>query len=70
MKINLIILKASRAHVLKAATDYIRLIKTKNHQHQKSIEELKKQNASIELQSNLTEFLTNFFSIFLFSSSS
>ena len=43
--------QASRAHVLKAATDFIRTIKSKNQQHQQAIEELKKQNASCELQS-------------------
>jgi hypothetical protein len=43
--------QASRAHVLKAATDYIRNIKTKNQQHRKSIEELKQQNALFDLQS-------------------
>ncbi|CAF0734150.1 unnamed protein product [Adineta steineri] len=47
--------KASRAHVLKAATDFIRNMKTKNQQHQKSIEELKRHNASIELQTRLLE---------------
>ena len=44
--------QASRAHVLKAATDYIGTMKTKNQQHQKTIEELKRQNASMESQSN------------------
>ncbi|CAF3711126.1 unnamed protein product [Rotaria sp. Silwood1] len=47
--------KASRAHVLKAATEYIRNMKTKNLQHQKAIEELKKQNAIVELQIRLLE---------------
>lgn len=46
--------KASRAHVLKAATEYVRTMKTKNHQHQRTIEDLKRQNAAIELQSILT----------------
>ncbi|CAF3679921.1 unnamed protein product [Rotaria socialis] len=47
--------KASRAHVLKAATDYIRNMKTKNQYHQKTIEELKRQNAIVELQIRLLE---------------
>ncbi len=42
--------KASRAHVLKSATEYIHNLKTKNHQHQKIIEDLKRQNAILELQ--------------------
>ncbi|CAF3904062.1 unnamed protein product [Rotaria magnacalcarata] len=47
--------KASRAHVLKAATDYIRNMKTKTQHHQKTIEELKRQNAIVELQIRLLE---------------
>jgi len=43
--------QASRAHVLKSATEYIRTMKTKNQQFQKNIEELKRQNAAVELQS-------------------
>lgn len=45
--------KASRAHVLKSATDYIRNIKIKNQQHQKTIEELKRQNAIVQFQSKI-----------------
>jgi hypothetical protein len=52
LKIKSNFFKASRAHVLKAATDFIRIMKTKNQQHQKTIEELKRQNAAVELQSN------------------
>ncbi|CAF0782787.1 unnamed protein product [Rotaria sordida] len=47
--------KASRAHVLKAATEYIRNIKSKNLLHQKTIEELKRQNSIVELQIRLLE---------------
>ncbi|UJR31634.1 hypothetical protein I4U23_019116 [Adineta vaga] len=47
--------KASRAHVLKAATEYIRTIKVKNQHHQNIIEEFKRQNAAIELQTRLLE---------------
>ncbi|CAF1336944.1 unnamed protein product [Adineta ricciae] len=47
--------KASRAHVLKSATEYIRTIKSKNQSNQTSIDELKRQNAAIELQVRLLE---------------
>ncbi|CAF0795548.1 unnamed protein product [Didymodactylos carnosus] len=47
--------KASRAHVLKASTDYIRSLKSKNQQHQKAIEDFKRQNAALELQTRLLE---------------
>jgi hypothetical protein len=47
--------KASRAHVLKAATEYIRTMKSKNQQHQKAIEDLKRQNAAVEIQTRLLE---------------
>jgi len=61
--------QASRAHVLKAATEYIRNMKTKNQQHQKAIEELKRQNAANELQSNFQEEFS-FSILFIFRSSS
>jgi hypothetical protein len=44
--------KASRAHVLKSATDYIHNLKTKNRHNQKAIEDLKRQNSILEFQSN------------------
>jgi hypothetical protein len=60
--------QASRAHVLKAATEYIRNMKTKNQQHQKAIEELKRQNAANELQSNSRKNFNLY--LFIFRSSS
>ncbi|UJR15046.1 hypothetical protein I4U23_002019 [Adineta vaga] len=47
--------KASRAHVLKSATDHIHTSKAKNQQHQKTIEELKRQNAILDFQIRLLE---------------
>ena len=44
--------KASRAHVLKSATEYIHNLKTKNRHNQKAIEDLKRQNSILEFQSN------------------
>jgi len=43
--------KASRAHVLKSATEYIDNLKTKNRVSQKLTEDLKRQNAILEFQS-------------------
>ncbi|CAF1169173.1 unnamed protein product [Adineta steineri] len=47
--------KASRAHVLKSATDYIHTLKSKNNQNQKTIEDLKRQNAILEFQTRLLD---------------
>ncbi|CAF1463555.1 unnamed protein product [Adineta ricciae] len=47
--------KASRAHVLKSATEYIHASKAKNQQHQQTIEDIKRQNAILELQVRLLE---------------
>ncbi|CAF2643479.1 unnamed protein product [Rotaria sp. Silwood2] len=47
--------KASRAHILKSATEYIQTLKTKSQQHQKLIEDLKRQNAILEFQTRLVE---------------
>ncbi|CAF0967381.1 unnamed protein product [Adineta ricciae] len=47
--------KASRAHVLKSATEYIHTSKAKNQQHQQTIEDIKRQNAILELQVRLLE---------------
>ncbi|CAF1154546.1 unnamed protein product [Rotaria sordida] len=47
--------KASRAHILKSATEYIQSLKTKTQQHQKIIEDLKRQNAILEFQTRLVE---------------
>lgn len=42
--------KTSRAQILKAATDYIRQMRTRNNDYQNDIDHLKKQNNEIELQ--------------------
>ncbi|CAF3309610.1 unnamed protein product [Rotaria socialis] len=47
--------KASRAHILKSATDYIQSLKSKTQQHQKLIDDLKRQNAILELQTRLLD---------------
>ncbi len=65
------LLKASRAQVLKSATEYIHNLKTKNHVHQKTIEDIKRQNAILEFQSKillLLLFIYLFFFIFSLSS--
>jgi hypothetical protein len=46
-------LKTSRAQILKAATDYIKMIRNRNGSYQEDIDSLKKQNNDIENQSNL-----------------
>lgn len=46
-KINI---KTSRAQILKAATEYIRFMRSKNTDYQKDIDVLKKQNTDIESQ--------------------
>lgn len=43
--------KTSRAQILKAATEYIRLMRNRNNDYQKDIDSLKKQNNDIEVQS-------------------
>ena len=49
---NLLInIKTSRAQILKAATEYIRFMRSKNTDYQKDIDVLKKQNTDIESQS-------------------
>ena len=45
--------KTSRAQILKAATDYIKTMKTRNTVYQNDIDSIKKQNLEIEIQSNL-----------------
>ncbi|MED6246921.1 hypothetical protein ATANTOWER_026195 [Ataeniobius toweri] len=42
--------KASRAQILDKATEYIQLMRRKNHTHQQDIDDLKKQNALLEQQ--------------------
>ena len=44
-------IKTSRAQILKAATEYIRFMRSKNTDYQKDIDVLKKQNTDIESQS-------------------
>ncbi|MEQ2188358.1 hypothetical protein GOODEAATRI_014120, partial [Goodea atripinnis] len=41
---------ASRAQILDKATEYIQLMRRKNHTHQQDIDDLKKQNALLEQQ--------------------
>ena len=45
--------KTSRAQILKAATDYIKIMRTRNIDFQQDIDSLKKQNNEIEYQSKL-----------------
>jgi len=42
--------KTSRAQILKAATDYIKLMRNRNSDYQQDIDSLKKQNNEIEIQ--------------------
>ncbi|XP_062863786.1 protein max-like isoform X2 [Trichomycterus rosablanca] len=42
--------KASRAHILDKATEYIQFMRRKNHTHQQDIDDLKKQNTLLEQQ--------------------
>nr|CCK33027.1 transcription factor Max [Platynereis dumerilii] len=42
--------KASRAQILKQATDYITFMSKKNHAHQNDIEDIKRQNGVLEQQ--------------------
>lgn len=42
--------KASRAQILKQATDYITFMSKKNHSHQSDIEDIRKQNNVLEQQ--------------------
>jgi hypothetical protein len=46
--------KTSRAQILKAATEYIRIIRGRNNEYQKDIELLRKQNNDIDVQSTPT----------------
>ena len=48
------VLQASRAHILKSATEYIRTMKPKNQQRRKAAADLKRDNARLELQSMKT----------------
>ena len=43
-------LQASRAHILKKATDYIVMMKTKNHKHRSDIESMRQQTRTLEEQ--------------------
>lgn len=52
--------KTSRAQILKAATDYIKLMRNRNSDFQTDIDTLKKQNFEIENQSNLNFKIENF----------
>lgn len=44
-------LQASRAQILKKASDYIQYMRRKNNAHQQDIEDLKRQNSLLEAQS-------------------
>jgi hypothetical protein len=48
--------KTSRAQILKAATDYIKIMRTKNSDVQNDIDNLKKTNMDIENQSKSSNF--------------
>lgn len=48
--------KTSRAQILKAATDYIKIMKNRNIDFQNDIDNLKKSNSEIENQSKNFEF--------------
>jgi len=56
--------KTSRAQILKAATDYIKLMRNRNTDYQQDIDSLKKQNNDIEVQSKLSYFFLFFVGIF------
>ncbi|XP_041468709.1 protein max-like isoform X2 [Lytechinus variegatus] len=47
--------KASRAQILNKATDYIEFMRRKNNSHQTDIDDLKKQNQTLEQQIRLLE---------------
>ncbi|XP_792474.2 protein max isoform X2 [Strongylocentrotus purpuratus] len=47
--------KASRAQILNKATDYIQFMRRKNNSHQTDIDDLKKQNSTLEQQIRLLE---------------
>jgi len=47
--------KASRAHILKSATEYIQTMKPKNQQRRKTIADLKRDNARLEFQIQFLE---------------
>uniref|UniRef100_A0A8C8RG97 Protein max n=1 Tax=Pelusios castaneus TaxID=367368 RepID=A0A8C8RG97_9SAUR len=47
--------KASRAQILDKATEYIQYMRRKNHTHQQDIDDLKRQNALLEQQGELSE---------------
>lgn len=49
-KAGVFISKTSRAQILKAATDYIKIMRTRNSECQHDIDSLKKQNNDIEIQ--------------------
>lgn len=55
--LSLHVAKTSRAQILKAATDYIRQMRTRNNDYQNDIDMLKKQNCEIEIQSKFFFFL-------------
>lgn len=44
-------LQVSRAQILKKAAEYIQFIRRKNQSHQSDIDDLKKQNSTLEQQS-------------------
>ncbi|XP_070577393.1 protein max-like [Ptychodera flava] len=47
--------KASRAQILNKATDYIQFMRRKNNAHQSDIDDLKKQNETLDKQINALE---------------
>lgn len=57
--------KTSRAQILKAATDYIKIMKNRNIDFQNDIDNLKKTNSDIENQSRIFKDF-NFFLLILF----
>jgi hypothetical protein len=57
--------KTSRAQILKAATEYIRIIRSRNNDYQKDIDLLRKQNNEIDNQSKHTHTQTPHMALFL-----
>ena len=53
-------LQASRAQILNKATDYIQFMRRKNNSHQSDIDDLKKQNTTLEQQSESKGKVQNF----------
>ena len=48
---DVLYIQVSRAQILKKAAEYIQFIRRKNQSHQSDIDDLKKQNSTLEQQS-------------------